>query len=287
MRSCITYLLVITFVFYCRAVSAQTDSISVKSLPLSKDSLNVDSTLYYKFKDEGIGHALQNPFWYVISTIAPMFNTGMGYSYIMPTNSFANKVNPASSFSFDISVNLTRIFSDPDAKWQLYTGLNMDFTNFGESSPFKKRSGDTTFTLSIKNTMEVVSPYLEVEYDGENISPFFTVGYSRIFLNPVLYKATQVRNSTTNTSVYDGETLSDLAANGFRIGSGLKFKYHFKNHPYRALILCLRGEFVTATETQMVKIETVSFNHKGEATFEYISIAPSWLQLSLMLKYNF
>lgn len=287
MRNYSTCLLVITFACYCSVLSAQTDSTSIKSFPQTKESVSTDSTLYYTFKDVSIGRALQNPFWYVISTIAPMFNIGVGYTYISPTQSFAKKVNSASAFTFDIAMNLTRIFGDLDALYQFYAGVNMDFTNFGESSPFKRINGDTTYTFSIKNTMEVVSPYLEVEYNGEYISPFFTLGYSRIFLNPVLAAAEQVKTATMNVTVYDGVALADLASNGFRIGTGLKFRYHFKNHPYRALMLCLRGEFVAATETQMVNMATVSFDKSGKASFQYTPVSPSWAQLSSMLRYNF
>jgi hypothetical protein len=280
-------ILFLCLIFFYSPLVAQTDTTQPSTTLHKTDSLKFDSTLYYQFKEAGLQTAMHNPVWFLLTSIAPMFNIGVGYSYIMPTQSFAKKVNAASVFSFDIGVNLTRIFADPDALWQLYVGMNMDFTSFGESNPFIKRDGDTTYTFSIKNGMDVLSPYLEVEYNGEYFCPYVAGGYCRIFLNPVLDMEKQTRNATTNYTEYGGEALSEKGANGFHLGTGLKFKYRLKSHPYRSLILNLKGTYAMGGAAEIAKIETVLFNNIGKAEYNTQVVYPSWFLIHLGLKFNF
>ncbi len=264
---------------------AQSDTAQMQRSLHKTDSVSIDSSLYHLSKDTDFNTAVSNPVWYLISAIAPVFNVGIGYTYMVPLNTFANKVTPTSAFTFDIGINLTRIFANPEANWQLYACFAADFTNFGKSGAFNTNNGDTTYETRITNEMEVLSPYLELEHNGEAFSPFFTAGYSKIYLNPSKTTVMKIRNPTTNYSENSGGSLDNLSSDGINLGLGLKYKYRFKD--YRALILCLKGVTVYGTSTEMVDLKTVSFNNNGEATFQKKTVTPSWFQCSILLKYNF
>lgn len=264
---------------------AQSDTARIQRSLHKTDSVKIDSSLYHLSKDADFNTAISNPVWYLISAIAPVFNVGIGYTYMVPRNTFANEVTPASAFTFDIGINLTRIFANPEANWQLYASFAADFTNFGKSGAFNTNNSDTTYETRISNEMEVLSPYLELEYNGEAFSPFLTAGYSKIYLNPSKTTVMKIRNPTTNYSENSGGALDDLSSDGINLGVGLKYKYRFKK--YRAIMLCLKGVMVYGSSTAMVDLKTVSFNKNGEATFQKKTVTPSWFQCSILLKYNF
>lgn len=272
---------------YSTVTIAQTDS-SRKQLP---EQLPVDSGMHKleltPQQTQELQDAVSNPVWYLLTQIAPIFNIGAYYSYLSPTGSFGKQVNGSSAFSFDIGMNLTRIFGEEESDLHWRIGMNADYTNFGKSpGSFLQKQGDTSYTSIIKNSLEVYSYYLEAEYRKSFMAPFASIAYSTVHLNPYKETETHIRNSTTNYSETSGDYLSSNKAHGLNMALGVKAKYRFNTH--KELMVIAKLSYLASTSIQMIDVNTVSFNTNGQVnTYQTINVHPSWLMYSLGIKYNF
>lgn len=267
--------------------SAQTDS-SQKQLP---ERLPVDSGMrtleLTPLQTQELQDAVSNPVWYLLTQIAPIFNIGAYYSYLAPTGSFGKQVSRSSAFSFDIGVNLTRIFGEEESDLHWLIGMNADYTNFGKSpNNFYQKQGDTSYSTVIKNSLEVYSYYLEAEYRRSFIAPFASIAYSRVHLNPYKETETKIRNSTTNYSETSGDYLSSNKAHGLNMSLGIKAKYRFNTH--KELMVLAKLSYLASTSIQMIDLQTATFNTNGQLnSYQTINVNPSWLMYTLGIKYNF
>lgn len=270
-----------------QTVTAQTDS-SQKQLP---EILPVDTGMrkleLTPQQMQEIRNAVSNPIWYLLTQVAPIFNIGLYYSYLTPTGSFGKQVSNSSAFSFDIGINLTRIFGEEESDIHWLIGMNADYTNFGKSpNGYFQKQGDTSYNTVIKNRLEVYSYYLEAEYRRSFIAPFASVAYSSIYLNPYKETDMKIRNATTNYSETFGDYLSSNKAHGLNMSLGVKVKYRFNTH--KELMIIGKVSYLTSTSIQMIDLQTATFNSNGQLNnYQTQTVNPSWLMYSLGIKYNF
>jgi hypothetical protein len=288
MRITITYILLVLLpLAYPVIAVAQTDS-SQKQLP---EKMVVDSGMQKieltPLQTQALQDAVSNPVWYLLTQIAPIFNIGAYYSYLAPTGSFGKQVSGSSAFSFDIGINLTRIFGEEESSLHWLIGMNADYTNFGKSpNNFYQKQGDTSYSTVIKNSLEVYSYYLEAEYRRSFIAPFASIAYSRVRLNPYKETETKIRNSTTNYSETSGDYLSSNKAHGLNLALGLKVKYRFNTH--KELMALAKVSYLRSTAIDMIDLNAATFNTNGQLnSYQTINVNPNWLMYTLGIKYNF
>ena len=278
--------------------NTQTDSLSKDSILIIQntlaDTLFIDTskTIIYppyhlsEKEKRQMEIAASNPGWYLLTQVAAVFNIGVYYSYLSPTRSFNQQVLPVSAFSFDIGLNLNRIIMRADANIYWYIGVQSDFTNFGKvTNDVKKISGDTTTSLTLKNSVEVYSFYTEAEYRKSFLCPFASIAYSLIYINPYKQTEIKIRNSTTNYATTSGDYLSNYLSKGVNISLGLKTKYRFNYH--KELMLVTKISYLIGSETEMIDMSTASITANGDTKYNTIKVTPSWLLYTIGIKYNF
>jgi hypothetical protein len=267
-------------------VRAQSDSLHTAS-PLPQIMNDSTRTRQLSTEEtEELRSAITNPLWYVATQIAPVFNVGAYYSYLMPVGPFKTNTTRVSAFTFDIGLNLSRIFGNEDANILWYVGLNADFTNFGKANAtYSRTTGTTTYNTVLKNSLEIYSWYLEANYGKSILCPFASVAVSTIYLNP--YKETDATTNTTasNTTETSGDYLSNNKSVGATTALGLKCKYRFNSH--RELMLASKVSYTYGSSTNMIDLGTVSFNSSGESAYQTMKVNPAWFMYSIGLKYNF
>jgi hypothetical protein len=268
------------FMIMAKCILAQNDSI-IKTIP-SIDTLNDYRIGQQEMQD--IETATTNPVWFILTKIAPVFNIGVYYSYLSPLGEFKQRVSPSSAFSFDIGMDLTRIFGNNESDWHMLIGMNADYTNFGV---IKKTftNGDTTYNVKLKNSLEVYSYYFELEYRRSFICPFGSVAYSTIFLNPYKENELVISNATTHTSETSGDYLANEKAHGVNLGLGVKCKYRFNDH--KELMLIAKANYLYSSSIRMPDMSSANISGINGVNYSTITVNPTWMLFSIGVKYNF
>lgn len=227
--------------------------------------------------------AISYPIWYLLS---PIFSFGTYYSYISPVGSFKKEAPAISAFSFDAALNISRIIQRDQEPFRFFVGFNADFSNFGKKeNPTKSVNGDTTISSDLRNSLDVGTFYLEIEYQKNWFSPFMSLGYSTVWLSPRLVEKTTIINGTTNVSWSEDSLIRSEKSRGIQGCLGLKAKYRFNNH--KELMFIAKMNYLWGSELNMVDLNSVVFNLAGGFSYQTKVVNPNWISYSLGVKYNF
>ncbi len=254
---------------------AQIDSVNQRT--------TMDTIRLTEEENRQLQNAMLNPGWYVIKQIASYFNVGVYYSYLTPVGAFKKEVPATSAFTFDFGLDLTRMFGKNETNLHLIIGLNADYANFGKTkSPYTKTNGDTTYEVTLKNSIENYSYFLEAEWRKSFLTPFASVAYSELFMYPYKQVKTTFPNHTSETH---GEDLNNNKAKGINLTAGLKCKYRFNNHT--ELMILSKVSYLRAGAINMLDRSSITFLPNGEITYQTYTVHPTWLMYSVGVKYNF
>ncbi len=279
-NGCLKFIFSILFMITARCLLAQNDSTIKSNTPI--DTLN--SYQINQQERQDIETAFSNPVWFILTKIAPAFNIGIYYSYLLPVGEFKQRVSSSSAFSFNIGMDLTRIFGNNESDWHVLIGMNADYTNFGV---IKKTftNADTTYNVKLKNSLEVYSYYFELEYRRSFICPFASVAYSTVFLNPYIENEKVISNATTHTSETSGNYLANEKAHGINLGLGVKCKYRFNNH--KELMLIAKANYLYSSNIRMPDMSSATISGINGINYSTITVNPTWVMFSFGVNYNF
>lgn len=282
-QACKQIILCFLLLTCAQSLYAQTDS-SNQTAP--NERIGMDTVRLTPDETKELQNAASYPGWYLVKQIACFFNVGVYYSYLSPTGSFKDEVPPTSAFSFDFAVDLTRMFGENESNVHCFIGLNSDFANFGKvKNPYTTTVGDTTYEINVKNSLNVFSYYLEVDYRKSYLTPFVSIAYSDVFFNPHKAVTTKIHSASVNSTYTEGSDMAGNKSSGMNTTAGIKCRLPFNDH--KEVMVIARVSYLICKPVEMMDLYSAKFSPTGQLDYQTKTVTPTWLMYSFGIKYNF
>lgn len=275
------YLLLVVFTLNTIVVHSQIDTVYRQHRDYKADSLFTQ-----EFSKE-MSEAISDPVFYLLKSIAPVFNIGISYAHLIPTSGFTAYTQSRPGLSVDIAMNLTAFWGNMGNNFQLYGGSKFTFMNLSSRnlSDMTYVSGDTTITYSLKNALELWHFYLEFEYNFNHVSPFVTLSYAQLHLDPYLSFTQKIKNGFTNEEYGYGRFLDNISTWSVAPAVGVKYKYRFNSHKaLMAVLICSYNRFASGN---FLDITTATVNNTNKLSYSTRQVAPVFWLIDAGIKYNF